>query len=266
MIRRSTVFVTLAIIAIASLFSPYGSPAAARDLTDLVSRSKPSVVALRVFDGFGREVGTGSGFFIDTNGLVVTNYHVIEDGARIEVVLSDKKTLNVVGTLAKDKTRDLAVVKVDTGGTVQPLVLADRDTVQEGQEIVVLGHPMGLTFSTSEGIVSALRADEELPKGVQGPVLQISAPISPGSSGSPVMNLEGQVVGVVVSQLVSGQNLNFAIPASSVHVLLAQVDASAAPNALAGGLGKVTQPSFLRNLVISLLFFAALYGGYRYLR
>lgn len=243
-----------------------GRAALAQDLEDLVRRSKHSVVALKIYDGLGREIGTGSGFFIDPEGLVVTNHHVIEEGARVEAVLADQRTLPVPGYLAVDETNDLAVLRVATPAAVPPLFLADSSTVREGQRIVVLGNPRGLSFTTSDGIISAVRADGELPSGVQVPLIQISAPISPGSSGSPVMNLEGLVVGVAVSQFLDGQNLNFAVPSQAVRELLDTVDAGAEPRPFGGGLARVKKPSFVRNLVISVVAFGFLFAAFRYLR
>ena len=242
------------------------APASAQDLTELVRTSKHAVVALRVFDGFGQVVGTGSGFFIDPEGLVVTNYHVIEHGSRIEVVLSDKRTLNVLGTRALDKAHDLAMLQIDTPHAVPTLSLADA-LPEEGQKIVVLGNPRGLTFSTTEGIISAIRTEDDLPEDLEvSTTIQFSAPISPGSSGSPLMNLEGRVVGVVVSQITNGQNLNFAIPASRVAQLLSAASTSATAAPLGSGLAAVATPSYLANLTISLLFFGGIYLGFRYLR
>ena len=259
--RRIVVLTLLSFFA-----SPGPRPVSAQDLTELARRAKHSVVVLKVHDRLGRELGTGSGFFVDPEGLIVTNHHVIEPGHRVEAVLSNQKTVRVSGIVAQDKTNDLAVIKVDSG-PYPALSLADSSPVETGQQIVVFGNPLGLAGSLSEGHVSAVRQDAELPNGEQIPGLQISAAISPGSSGSPVMNLEGDVVGVVVSQMRVGQNVNFAVPSEAVRQLLATVDSSAAPRPFTGAqVVREKTGAYLRNLVISAFFFAAVYFGFRRLR
>lgn len=255
-------------LALASLLLGSALPrlAAAQDLTELARKAKHSVVALKVKDRFGRELGQGSGFFVDPEGLIVTNYHVVDVGPRIEAHLSNDRSLEVLGIVASDETRDLAVIKVDSG-PFPSLSLADSDAVETGQQVVVLGNPLGLSGTLSEGIVSAVRDGEEIRELHDGPLLQITAAISPGSSGSPVMNLDGEVVGVAVSQAVFGQNLNFAVPSSAVRELLLTVDPSAAPRRLGGGeVVRAKSLVYLRNVGISLVFFAAVYFGYRRLR
>ena len=133
----------------------------------------------------------------------------------------------------------------------------------------MLGNPLGFASSLSDGIISAYRedgieADEEF---IKGPLLQITAPISHGSSGSPVMNLEGQVVGVAVAVWEGGQGLNFAVPASSVRRLLGRVSPErlerrfTAQGKLAG-----LNPAYLRNLGISGLVFAGIFVAFRKMR
>ncbi len=239
-------------------------PAAAQDLKELARDAKHSVVALKILDAFGGELGTGSGFFVDPTGLIVTNFHVIERGRRIEAVLSNERTLEVAGVMAKDEDNDLAVLKVDSG-PFPALGLADSAAVEAGERVVVLGSPLGLTGTLSEGIVSNVRQDHILPDGKRISAIQITAAMSPGSSGSPVMNLDGEVIGVAVSQFTTGQNLNFAVPSQAVRELLGRVDASRPPEPLKSAT-TVGKGVYLRNLGISLLFFAALWAGFRYLK
>lgn len=259
-----TAILVLALAWLAAVPRPAGAQPQAQDLSALADRTRHAVVYLRILDAFGGELGSGSGFFVDPEGLIVTNYHVVEPGSRLEAVLSNKRTLEVVGVVATDEANDLAVVKVDEG-PFPALELADSSAVVPGQRVVVLGSPRGLTGSLSEGIVSAVRGRNELPGEPHMPVLQITAAISPGSSGSPVMDLEGRVVGVAVSQVVVGQNLNFAVPSTAVRELLGRVDADVAPRPLGGVAGAGTW-TYARNLAVSLLFFGAIYWGFRYLR
>jgi S1-C subfamily serine protease len=107
--------------------------------------------------------------------------------------------------LAYDKSRDVAIIKAH-GVDFRTLTLGDSDRLQVGEEVVAIGNPLSLESTVSNGIVSAIRTVDE------GKFVQITAPISPGSSGGPLFNMSGEVVGITTSHLVGGQNLNFAIP------------------------------------------------------
>lgn len=238
----------------------------ADDLKDLAQDARASVVKLRILDWSGREIGAGTGFYVTTDGLVVTNRHVIEKARRIEAVPAEGEPLPVRGILAEDPVNDLAVLSVETAESV-PLPLAGVGAIDPGERVVVLGGPLGLAGSLSEGIVSAIREPDELE--VYGydaaTLLQITAAISPGSSGSPVMTLDGRVVGVAVSQFRVGQNLNFAVPVSAVHALLDGIGPAAGEAPLAS-VGGASRNAYLRNLVISAAVFAALFVAFKRLR
>lgn len=180
--------------------------AAQTSLPELVRRVKPSVVALFVFDKDGKPLGQGSAFFI-TSGRIATNYHVIAGGSTAEIHTNEGIAYTVTRVLSADQNADLAVLEVELPSGIQfkPLTIS-RGAVQEGEEIVIIGTPRGLEGTISQGIVSALRES----------AIQISAPISPGSSGSPVINMRGEVVGVAVAAKTDGQNLNFALPGASL--------------------------------------------------
>jgi tetratricopeptide (TPR) repeat protein len=186
-------------------------------LPDLVRRIKPSAVAIETFDARGEKLSRGSGFFIDVD-RVVTNRHVIEGAYRAEVHLNSGNTYQVKTVLAVDAEGDVVLLKVEAPpNLVRPLQL-DRTSPQEGESVVVIGNPFGLEGSVSNGIVSAVR---DIPG--FGRIIQITAPISPGSSGSPVVNMQGQVIGVATLQITGGQSVNFAIPSERI----AQLDRSA---------------------------------------
>lgn len=184
---------------------------AAQDfLPELVRRIKPSAVAIETFDAKGNTLARGSGFFIAVD-RVITNRHVIERAARVEVHLVDGKKFPVRGVLAVDGEGDLALLQVDVPRSLAvPLPMA-RVAPREGESIVVIGNPFGLEGSVSNGIVSAVREISGY-----GKIIQITASISPGSSGSPVVNMAGQVIGVATLQAAEGQNLNFAVPAERI--------------------------------------------------
>jgi tetratricopeptide (TPR) repeat protein len=188
--------------------------ASAQDLLpELVRRIKPSAVAIETFDVRGEKLSRGSGFFVDVD-RVVTNRHVIDNASRAEVHSYNGNVYPVKGVIAVDAEGDLALLRVDApANQVRPLVL-DKTSPQEGESVVVIGNPFGLEGSVTNGIVSAVR---DIP--TFGRIIQITAPISPGSSGSPVVNMQGQVIGVATLQITGGQSINFAIPSERISQL-----------------------------------------------
>jgi tetratricopeptide (TPR) repeat protein len=182
-------------------------------LPELVKRIKPSAVAIETFDARGATLSRGSGFFI-SSGRIITNRHVIERANRVDVHLMDGKKFTARGVLAIDGEGDLALIQVDVPeGFAAPLQIIQTPP-QEGESIVVVGNPYGLEGSVSNGIVSAVREIAGY-----GKIIQITAPISPGSSGSPVVNMRGQVIGVATLQAAEGQSLNFAVPSERIAQL-----------------------------------------------
>src|SRR3954466_13230264 len=206
-----------------------GATFAQDDLPDLVRRIKPSAVAIETFDARGEKLSRGSGFFIDKD-RVVTNRHVIDGAYRAEVHLTSGNSFAVKTVLAVDAEADIALLRVEAPvNLVRPLSL-DRTSPQEGESIVVIGNPFGLEGSVTNGIVSAVR---DIPG--FGRIIQITAPISPGSSGSPVVNMHGQVIGVATLQITGGQSVNFAIPSERI----AQLDRNASDNSQQQSLGEL---------------------------
>ena len=186
-------------------------------LPQLVKRVKPAVVAIATYDATGEPLMTGSGFFLRP-GQVVTNLHVVRGAVRAEIKTLDGKgkVFPVNGTLAVDEEGDLTLLEVD-----MPLERARASELatelpDEGEPIFVIGNPLKLEGSVSDGIVSAVR---EVPNSYR--IIQITAPISHGNSGSPVFNLRGQVLGVVTVKVTNGQNINLAIAAARVGQLTA---------------------------------------------
>jgi tetratricopeptide (TPR) repeat protein len=180
-----------------------------------VRRIKPSAVAIETFDVRGEKLSRGSGFFIDVD-RVVTNRHVLDGAYRAEIHSSTGVVYPVKSVLAVDAEGDIALVKVDAPASgIRPLPLV-KTTPQEGESIVVIGNPLGLEGSVTNGIVSAVR---DIP--TFGRIIQITAPISSGSSGSPVVNMQGQVIGIATLQITGGQSVNFAIPSERISQLQA---------------------------------------------
>lgn len=182
-------------------------------LPDLVRRIKPSAVAIETFDARGEKLSRGSGFFVDSD-RVVTNRHVIEGAFRAEVHSSTGSIFPVKGVLAVDAEGDIALLKIEASASQIKALPLDRTSPQEGESVVVIGNPFGLEGSVTNGIVSAVR---DIP--TFGRIIQITAPISPGSSGSPVVNMQGQVIGVATLQITGGQSVNFAIPSERISQL-----------------------------------------------
>ena len=186
-----------------------------KSIPAIAKAANGAVVSIVMSDKNGNPIAQGSGFIVSTDGLIVTNYHVIAEGTSAVVKLPDGAFYLVDGVLASDKARDIAVIKAH-GEHFRTLVLGDSDRIQVGQEVVAIGNPLSLESTVSNGIVSSVRSIDE--KG--GKYLQITAPISPGSSGGPLFNMEGQVIGVTTMYLKGGENLNFAIPINDAKPLL----------------------------------------------
>lgn len=172
----------------------------------------PSTVLITTQDSGGQPLLLGSGFFVERN-VIATNFHVIRGAARGNVRLVGQRAgfpiANVVGI---DKVRDLALLSVEA--MAPPLRLAGSEPAEIGDSVYAVGNPEGLEGTFSQGLISGIRhlgSDS---------ILQITAPISPGSSGGPVLDSKGQVVGIAVSTWTEGQNLNFAVPVAYLTLLL----------------------------------------------
>jgi tetratricopeptide (TPR) repeat protein len=209
------IFPQLLLLAV-SLFSFQQTDAQER-LPDLVKRVKPAVVAIATYDADDEPLMTGSGFFLRP-GEVVTNLHVIRGAKRCEVKTLDGKgkVFPVAGTLAIDEEGDLALLSVDMPRERPRASELAQTLPDEGESVFVIGNPLKLEGSVTDGIVSAVR---EVPN--VGNIIQITAPISHGNSGSPVFNLKGQVIGVVTVKVTNGQNINLAIGVARVAELRA---------------------------------------------
>src|SRR5258707_15062683 len=211
------IFPQLLLIAVGLFAATQAFPQASRPetLPELVRRVKPSVVAIATYDAQGEALMTGSGFFVRP-GQVVTNLHVIRGAQRSEIKTLDGKgkIFPVAGLLAVDEEGDLALLSVEMPPDRPRVSELARVLPDEGERIVVIGNPLKLEGSVADGIVSAVR---EVPN--VGKIIQITAPISHGNSGSPVFNMKGEVVGVVTVKVTNGQNINLAISAARVSEL-----------------------------------------------
>ncbi len=183
-------------------------------LPSLIKRIKPSTVIIFAYDDKGEFLKLGSGFFVSQNGDVITNYHVIQGASSAEIKTADEKTYPITYIVAGDEQNDIIRLSVNIPSQyVYPLSLS-KTIPEVGERIIVYGSPLGLENTVSDGIVSAIR---DVPD--YGRIIQITAPISPGSSGSPVLNMQGEVIGIATFQMVEGQNLNFALPSERIASL-----------------------------------------------
>lgn len=185
------------------------------NLPEVVRRVKPSVVAIATFDQKGEPLATGSGFFLHRE-QVLTNLHVIRGAYRAEIRTLEGKgrVYAVAGVVSVDEEGDLALLSVNIPAErVRPL---ETSTLlpEDGEKIFVIGNPLRLEGSVSDGIVSAVREVPNL-----GKIIQITAPVSHGNSGSPLFNLKGQVIGVVTIRVINGENINLAIESARIAKL-----------------------------------------------
>jgi S1-C subfamily serine protease len=189
----------------------------------------PSVVnvtsRIMTFDFFYGPVpqdGQGSGFVIDKDGHILTNYHVIENARQVEVTLHNRKKYKatVVGT---DQAHDLAVIQIKGATDLVPAVLGDSAHLQVGQKVYAIGNPFGLAGTMTRGIVSSIRPVREPNGATIGDAIQTDAAINPGNSGGPLMNWHGEVIGIntmILSQVGQNAGIGFAIPINTAKAVL----------------------------------------------
>jgi S1-C subfamily serine protease len=186
---------------------------AAENARQIASATFPSVVLIVMEDERGQPVALGRGFFVKEK-VIASNFHVVEKASRGYAKLVGQKTkYNIAGVVGLDAKHDLVLLAVEEA-TAPALKLGDGAKVAIGDTVFAVGNPQGLEGTFSQGIVSGIRQFDT------DSLLQITAPISPGSSGGPVVDSEGKVIGVAVATFKGGQNLNFAIPSKYVEDLL----------------------------------------------
>jgi S1-C subfamily serine protease len=247
----------------------FPTASAALELPELMERTKPAVALVTVYDSSGHVLATGTGFCVSPNGRFVTNVHVVEHAARATLTLADGRVVAVSGLLDQDPAADVAILQA-AGGGFPALELGDSRALVTGQEVVVVGSPEGLSTTLSTGIVAAIRdggvTDPGVPEQRESYAswhIQITAPISPGSSGSPVLTRDGRVVGVAVGGYRTGQNLNFCVPIELARALLDRLGDHPQVQPLAR---RTTTREVARNLGLSAAIFAGCALGYGLLR
>ncbi len=189
--------------------------AQAQAITQIVAKAEKAIFIIYTYDEYGRVKNIGTGFFIDGRGTAVTNHHVLEASSKAIIKLQEGEMYEIDQIQKTDKYKDLTIfsIKNPNKKTFKFLTLS-KQIPRKASQILVIGNPNGLESSFSEGNISAIRDG-----GQEGKIIQISAPISSGSSGSPVMDKKGNVIAVVTSTLTKGQNLNFAVAISEIAAL-----------------------------------------------
>jgi S1-C subfamily serine protease len=209
------IFLVASVAALAGVAHAQSSLPPRKDIPAIAKAANNVIVSIVMLDKDGNAVAQGSGFLVSKDGRIVTNYHVVKSGSSAIVKLPDGAFYRVEGMLAFNKDRDVAIIKA-RGQDFRAATLGDSDRVQVGESVVAIGNPLSLESTVSNGIVSGIRNIEE----EGGKFLQITAPISPGSSGGPLFNMAGEVVGITTLYIKGGENLNFAIPINDVKPLL----------------------------------------------
>lgn len=178
-------------------------------------------VAFDFFYGLVPQEGQGSGFIIDKEGHVLTNYHVIADARQVEVTLHNRKKYRAT-VVGNDRSHDLAVIQIKAPD-LSPMVLGDSKNLQVGQKVYAIGNPFGLAGTLTSGIVSSIRSVQE-PNGINiNEAIQTDAAINPGNSGGPLLNSHGEVIGIntmIASSVGQNAGIGFAIPINTAKAVL----------------------------------------------
>lgn len=187
-----------------------------RSPAQIFSDFAPSVVTIGVHGMLGE--GGGTGFLIDSNGTIGTNYHVIDDAEKLTVKLMDGTIADEVEILVENKEQDLALLRIKTKAKLSPVVLGNSDAIVVGERAVSIGNPVGLEHTLTDGVVSARRV-------IDGKkMIQMSTPVSPGNSGGPLFNTRGEVIGITTAIYFGGsphaQNLNLAMPVNDLKAMV----------------------------------------------
>ncbi len=226
--------------------------------TKEIAKKANAVLQINAYDNNGGRIGSGSGFIASADGKIFTNYHVIDNAFKVEAVTNDNKKYSVEKVIGYSSEKDIAILKLRGVKDLTYLTMGDSDLIELGEEIIAIGSPLGLTNTVSNGIISSIRPN--IFRKVAGcKDIQISAPISSGSSGGALFNIYGDVIGITYAGLeaLGGENLNFVIPineATSIdmyanysleqvyvkeHILCNAYDGDLA-NGLPNGSGKMT--------------------------
>ncbi len=192
-----------------------------RSTADIVEEVTPSVVAIQVQTRFGESSGTG--VILESDGLILTNQHVIDSARTITVALTDDRVFEAT-VIGEDRSADIAVIKIEAEG-LQTAVLGDSEGLRVGEDVIAIGHALGLAGgpTVSKGVVSALgrtvtQGGEQLTD-----LIQTDAAINPGNSGGPLLNTDGRVIGINTARLNTGEGIGFAIEINTASSIVQQL-------------------------------------------
>jgi S1-C subfamily serine protease len=184
----------------------------------IAEKTSPSVVLVLTGKGAGVLDKVGSGVIVRSDGLILTAYHVVKDATQVQVRLKNGEIYDKVDLLGFDERRDVAAIKISATNLSAAVINTEEPKI--GGKVFVVSNPQTLSWTIADGLLSAVRMADEIPNAGRGfRILQFSAPVSPGSSGGLLTDEKGLAIGLIVASLASGQNLNFAIPLSSVNGL-----------------------------------------------
>jgi S1-C subfamily serine protease len=214
-IRRSEVAAIAARMVNAGSRVTFSMSAKELTATEIAAKCSPAVFFIEVYDSAGKALGSGSGFFISSNGIAVTNYHVIKGAASAKIMTTDGSVYDVAGIYDSSEGRDLALLQIN-GSSFPYLEIGDSSLIITGATVYTIGSPKGLDNTFSQGIISnTARSINDT--GVK--FIQFDAAISRGSSGGALVNTKGQVIGVTTLMAADAQNLNFAVPSNLISEL-----------------------------------------------
>lgn len=217
-VTGSVAFVLLVLLVVQLGKKPPGTAGNRQD----IARSTAAVLTIIGYDNAGNREAQGSGFILTGEGLGATNYHVLEGAQRAIAECCNGRKFEIKSIEGADPDKDIVVFQLQEQGVSEspsglPSVALDTTgTISVGEKVIAIGSPQGLENTVSDGIISAIRSDNSVR------YLQITAPISPGSSGGPVLNGDGRVIGIATMQMREGQNLNFAVSTEYLRPLLSQ--------------------------------------------
>jgi serine protease Do len=187
-----------------------------RTPAELFKENAPSVVTISVTTGHGMAGGTG--FILDVDGTIATNHHVVNGATAVRIKLQDGSWVDDVELLTSDEKVDLALLQIHTKAKLRRVVLGDSDKIVVGERVISIGNPLGLEHTLTDGLISARRMFEGRP------MIQMSAPVSPGNSGGPLFNMRAEVIGITTAQLGGpwsrAQNLNLAVPVNVLKKMI----------------------------------------------
>ena len=200
------------LITIVSFFASQSIVNANLTTSQIAKKYSSSVVTIIALDENEQPISLGSGFFINKNGDIATNHHVLKGSVKAIIKTVNGEKGEILYVKSYNMELDLLIGETSLSN-VQPISYGDSDAITVGEDVVAIGNPAGLEGSISKGIISGIRKVKKFK------YIQITAPISPGSSGGPVFNLAGKVIGIATSYLDLGQSLNFAMPVNYLKEL-----------------------------------------------